>query len=134
VSARIRDLDAAAVRSRASDARKLQELAELVIAEHDSASWKAAGSNAVLAGIAAADAICGYVLGHSSKNADHREAVELLKRATSPDPGPPNDLRRLIGEKSLFQYGSERVTQGSATDLVKYSARLVAEMERRLRN
>lgn len=127
-------MDAAAVRARASDARKLLELAELVLSESESASWKAAGSNAVLAGIAAADAICGHSLGHCSKNSDHRDAVELLKRATAPDASPSNNLRRLVSEKTLFQYGTERVTEASSGDMVRYAARLVAEMEHRLRN
>lgn len=126
-------MDAQAVRARTADARKHLELAELVAIEHDAASWKAAGSNAVLAGIAAADAICGHVLGHCSKSANHSDAVDLLKRATSPDAGPSNDLRRLVGEKSLFHYGTERVTERSAADMVTYAMRLIDEMDRRLR-
>lgn len=76
-----------------------------------SGTAQVAASNAVLAAIAAADAICGSVLGECSNEQDHRTATSLLKRV----PGGEvlaTKLHRLLADKTALQYG------GFCTDAV----------------
>ena|SRR5664280_2357946 len=51
-----------------------------------SAEAQVAASNAISAGIAAADAICGAVLGERASDQDHRAAVTLLATVTPDGP------------------------------------------------
>ena len=131
---RTRSIDKAGIRVRADDARSLINAAHMFVETEEMADWKTAGANAVHAGIAAADAVCGHVLGYLSRSQDHRTAVDVLRRATQPDNGPANDLARLINEKDQFDYGSQRVTQASARDTIRRAERLLAVMEERLRS
>jgi hypothetical protein len=64
-------MDRAAVRRRRDEAEAHDEVAVLCAASSSHADWKAAGANAVLGGIAAADAICGAVLGYHHIGEDH---------------------------------------------------------------
>lgn len=130
---RTRGMDQNAIRIRMQDAQKFLEIAELYISESDHASWKVAASNAIHSGIAASDAICGHALGYCSGASDHREAVRLLKKVLGGGGGAiTQSLGRLITEKSLFQYGSDRISQAKAIDMVKYAKRLIAEMNERI--
>jgi hypothetical protein len=73
---RRRNVDAAYVAKRAETARTFHEVAALAVAED---TWhQAAAALYVLAGIAAADAICGKVLGQVSRGQDHRQATAML--------------------------------------------------------
>ncbi|MEI4272828.1 hypothetical protein TEK04_13950 [Klenkia sp. LSe6-5] len=63
-----------------------------------------AASNAVLAGIAAADAICGTALGETSGEQDHRAAIAQLKRVAASGP-LVTKLTRLLADKTALQYG-----------------------------
>ena len=96
--ARLQQLAPEDVKARATEARRYLDVAQLMATESDVASWKVAGANAVSSGIAAADAICGVVLGYCSKSPNHADAVKLLERAVAPDKAPVNNLRRLVGE------------------------------------
>lgn len=69
-------------------------------------------SNAVLSGIASSDAGCCASLNLRSRSADHRDAVQLIRRIPEGEE-VSNDLRRLLGLKDDSQYG---VKQISATD------------------
>ena len=120
------------VRIRIADAKKYFEIAEMYISEVEHASWKVAAANAVNAGIAAADAMCGYALGYRSQGTDHKEATRLLKQVVAPEAGPVQSLGRLLSEKSLFQYGSDRVTLKKAQEMVKCAERLLGEMRQRI--
>lgn len=71
----------------------------------------AAASNAVLAGIAAADAVCCAVLGQQNVGG-HEGAVPLLKNVRGADKAA-GALKRLIDIKSRVQY----LGQASAEDL-----------------
>jgi hypothetical protein len=107
---RTRSIDKGGIKVRADDARSLISAAHMFVDSADIADWKTAGANAVHAGIAASDAICGHVLGYHSRGQDYKTAVDVLRRATQPDNVPSNDLGRLINEKDQFDYGSQRVT------------------------
>ncbi len=67
------------VQARANAARRFSEVAQLV-ADEDGDYAQVCAALAVLAGIAAGDAICGSELGHCSRGQDHRQAVTLLGR------------------------------------------------------
>ncbi|WP_169515693.1 hypothetical protein [Glaciibacter superstes] len=70
-----------------------------------SAEAQVAASNAISAGIAAADAMCGAVLGERANDQDHRVAVDLLATVRPGGPVLAGKLRRLLKDKSLLQYG-----------------------------
>lgn len=90
-------------------ARERQEVAD---ARPDpSETAQVAASNAVLAGIAAADAICGTVLGVCSDEQDHRTANALLKQVKGAE-GLVVELQRLLADKTAVQCG------GCCTDAV----------------
>ncbi|MCX7521376.1 hypothetical protein OSC27_03685 [Microbacterium sp. STN6] len=91
------------------------------------------GSLAVLAGIAAADAICGAVLSERAAGQDHAEAVTLLN-STKPGKAVAPSLRRLIDTKTETQYSSGILADGRSADLVKAANRLVTAMDQVLRS
>ncbi|TAM68368.1 MAG: hypothetical protein EPN48_10135 [Microbacteriaceae bacterium] len=91
------------------------------------------GSLAVLAGIAAADAICGAVLGERAAGQDHSEAVTLLS-TTKPGKAVASSLRRLIDSKTEAQYASGMLADSRSADLLKAATRLVTGMDATLRS
>ena len=81
--ARTAKTTSAEVRQRAGAAREHLQVALERVEYGDgtadpSAAAQVAASNAISAGIAATDAICGAVLGERANDQDHRSAVELL--------------------------------------------------------
>lgn len=70
-----------------------------------SAEAQVGASNAISAGIAATDAICGAVIGERANDQDHRAAVELLATVKPDGSTLAGRLRRLLKDKSLLQYG-----------------------------
>ena len=130
-TARRQNIDRPAIEARLADARKFLEAAEMFVEDDTVSSWKVAGSNAVNAGIAASDVICGVVLGECSRGGNHSDAVALLQEATQPDAAPRKHLNALLADKSSYQYGTAGVRQDAARALVEHAAKLVAESERR---
>ena len=124
-------MDRAAIQTRLADARKFLEAAEMYVEDDDVSSWKVAGSNAVNAGIAASDVICGVVLGEHSRSGNHGDALVLLGEATQPDAAPRKHLNALLADKSSYQYGTAGVRKAAAKALVEHAAKLVAESVRR---
>ena len=90
-------------------------------------------SNAVLAGIAAADAICGRVLKVRSVGEDHKEAVALLSTATMNGPEYARNLNRLLDIKTTSQYSALTIAQSSSDKAIAWAGRLVDAMEAVLR-
>ena len=93
-------LNNAEARARLSEARAYLEMAALNVASDSPAERKVSGSHAILAGIAAADAICGLVLGERRAGDDHARAVAILTQAVRPTKKAPNSLRRLLSESA----------------------------------
>jgi hypothetical protein len=60
------------------------------------AEAQVAASNAISAGIAATDAICGAVLGERSSDQDHRVAVDLLATVQPDGSRLAGKLRRIL--------------------------------------
>lgn len=83
------------------------------------ASNNTTGLNAVNAGIAAADAICGSKLGYRSNGQDHRQAIQLLTQALPEKKTAARDLGRLLEAKtftSMVQATSRRPGQVNSSN------------------
>lgn len=93
---------AATAREHLAVARERLEIAN--IAPGPSEMAQVSASNAILSGIAAADAICGSVLGECSNEQDHRAASQMLRRVQGSD-GLPAKLQQLVADKTAIQYG-----------------------------
>jgi hypothetical protein len=123
-------LGKAGARARLREARTYLSAAEL-LDSGSAAENKVAGSNAILAGIAAADAICGLVLGERSSGEDHAQAISLLKRATHPSTKAANSLARLLTQKTPVQYGADALSASDAANLITWARALVNEADAR---
>ena len=86
----------------------------------------------VLAGIAAADAICGLALGKKAAGESHLEAASLLSTATINGGEYAKDLRRLLSVKSNAQYSADMISAEASSNTRKWATRLVAGMEKEL--
>lgn len=127
------DRGEAVVRQRT--ARAYLEVAELVLGETSREEFLSVATGlAVLAGIAAADAICGLRLGKRHRGDDHRRAIDLLVGATPDGRALGNLLARLLDVKDEAHYGVSVVSATKARSAVRAAARLVArsaeELER----
>ena len=80
---------------------------------------------AILAGIAASDAICGLRLGRLHRGDDHRRAVDLIRSATKDGPKLAAQLQRLLTLKDAAHYGMVLISARNATDVMKWAAFLV---------
>jgi hypothetical protein len=129
---RARNVTAGDIRDRARTAREhlavAQERVEMA-PEGPSEVAQVAAANAVLAAIAATDALCGHAHGFHATGQDHREATRLLKAA--PDAGPKLAVKfaRLVSDKSDFTYGGF-CTRAEATRATADAAALIAELDR----
>ena len=90
--ARRRPCTAEGARTRAAHARAYLEVAKLIRSDADKPEDlnfnHVAAGNAVLAAIAASDALCCRLLGERSRGQDHRDAVALLEQVRF---GPGSD-------------------------------------------
>jgi hypothetical protein len=80
---------------------------------------------AVLAGIAASDAICCLRLGRHHRGDDHRAAAELLKSAVPDGPKLSATLSRLLDVKDAGHYGVSIVSAKRARDAIRWAQILV---------
>jgi hypothetical protein len=80
---------------------------------------------AILAGIAASDAICGIRLGRLHRGDDHRGAEDLLRTATHDGPKLAANLARLLSLKDAAHYGVLVVASRKAADARRWAALLV---------
>lgn len=119
--------DRGQARSRARIADKYLEVAELVDAE-DGAAVNVCVGLAVLAGIAAGDAICLAATGERYSGPDHQSAAELLSRV---DVGLGKHLRRLAAAKPASHYGERLLGADDRAAALRAAQALVAEAARR---
>lgn len=118
--------DAAEGRTRFRTAQAYLNVAASVLDERDRDEYlNVAAGLAVLAGIAASDAICCIRLGCRHRGDDHRGAADLLRTAT-PDGGElAKTLLKLLDLKDAAHYGVLVVASRKARDAVRWSGRLV---------
>lgn len=121
-------------RQRLARARSFLEVAELTADENDPSLeyGSAAASIAILAGIAAADAVCCQELKRRSRSDSHYDAEHLLVQVKPGGKRAAAHLRRLIKLKDSAHYGYISVTAPElkrslrqATDLVTFAEKLV---------
>jgi hypothetical protein len=129
-SRRVATCTPAQCRARRDQARAFLEVADLVLTE-DRREAHVAAALAVLAGIAAADAVCGLSLGTWSRGQDHHHAVDLLGDVALRDPTLPTKLRRLLAEKNAAHYSPTLITVEKAKTMVRQAAALLAEADTR---
>ncbi len=90
---------------------------------------RAAGSDAVLAGIRAKDAICTALTGSTRKSDDHRRAVKELVEALGEHPETSTAERALadlVKFKTPIQYSTRRIDEPRIAALVRRAESLVA--------
>lgn len=112
-------------RERLQYARAYLAAAELALVESGDEYAAVSAGNAVLAGIAAVDAICGHALRNCSRSPDHRDAIELVKSATSAGPEYGKSLGRLLDLKDAAHYGFTEFSRSDARKSVRLAESLV---------
>ncbi|MGB8380828.1 MAG: hypothetical protein WCG47_06175 [Dermatophilaceae bacterium] len=127
-SGRVVSCSSAECRGRREQARAFLEVAELVLTE-DRRQAHVAAALAVLAGIAAADAICGFSLRKWSRSQDHTQAVKLLGAVALRDATLPAKLQRLLADKDAAHYSSTLITVEKAKTMVRQAAALLVEAD-----
>lgn len=120
------------VRARREAAHKFLEVAGLVPLDEDASYPAVAGSLAVLAGIAASDAICGHVIKERPRGQDHGQAATVLARVRD-GARSAAALERLLADKDASQYGTTYLSRERAEQMLRRAALVVEEMERLLR-
>jgi hypothetical protein len=106
-------------------ARAYLEAAELILADDREEFASVAAGNAVLAGIAAADALCCKGLGVRVRAQDHRQAAELVKTASAMGSRHKTLLVRLLDLKDEAHYGFLNVSASKASRAVNSARELV---------
>lgn len=114
---------------RRQDAHEFLAAADLLLA--DETLLKPGTSSAVLAGIAAADAICGLLLGRWAHGADHSQAVSLLESVILPkaigttSTALATKLTRLLELKNASQYTGVPLARATAHRALENATTLV---------
>lgn len=103
-TSRTRRCDHQYATQRYDKAKAFAELAELDPYASKGPTRSAAVSNAVLAGIAAADTICCKRLGRHATGDDHRQALNLLDQAGPLGTSARKQLATLLSAKNKAQY------------------------------
>ena len=100
--------------------------ADLAISDDREEYAGVAAGNAVLAGIAAADAMCCKGLGMCSRDQDHRQAAELLASSSAGGPTHQKTLIRLLNLKDAAHYGFGGFSRIDAKKAIVLARKLVA--------
>lgn len=129
---RTQDCGRGEARTRLRQARLYLEVAQLVTTDEPGEEATVATGNAVLAGIAAADAICCEVAGQRYRGDDHRGAVDHLEQVTG-DGDLAATLRDLVDLQDAGHHGLRDVQLSRARSAVRKAAQLVEEAARRVR-
>jgi hypothetical protein len=113
-------------RARAKEAAAYLEVAALALGERSRDEFlNVAAGDAVLAGIAASDAICCVRLGYRHRGDDHRGAADLLETAVPDGARLATTLARLLDLKDEAHYGVMVVSTGKARNAVRWATTLV---------
>ena len=117
---------------RLNDARGFREVAE---SASDSGHRNQAASNAILAAIAANDALCLRRIGRRSQGESHMEAVRVLQEACRGSvweeqaAQTAQQLRDIIRLKSAAQYGGRPLSAATVAKLLRQVERLIEWVE-----
>ena len=108
------------------------ETAQLAGSERREGFSNVTAGLAVLAGIAASDAICCVCLGRYHRGDDHRQATELLQTATPDGRELAVRLTRLLGLKDTAHYGASLVSYPDAKQALRWATQLVVRAREEL--
>jgi HEPN domain-containing protein len=97
-------------------------------------NWDAVGLSAVHMAISLNDALTGLRAGVRSAGPKHDDAVDLFRRnfTEGKSQGAAEDLRWLIGKKSLVEYESRALTEKEAEESVERADRFLEFAKRKL--
>ncbi|MGH9038943.1 MAG: hypothetical protein ACRDZ3_01800 [Acidimicrobiia bacterium] len=123
---------AAEARTRLRQAELYLEVARVVLSEEAAEHATVATGNAVLAAIAAADAIACASAGARYRANDHRRAAEYLEQVTG-DVTLAGLLRDVIDLKDVGHYGLTNVTVSRAKSAVRKAKMLLTAARERVR-
>ncbi len=123
------DCSKAEAQTRLEHARLYLQVAQMVLADETGSEATVATGNAVLAGIAAADALCCALVGKHHRGADHREAAEYLEEVTG-NKALARALRDLADYKDQAHYGITNVRVQRATAAIRRATQLVEAAQR----
>ncbi|MGH8984414.1 MAG: hypothetical protein ACRDY6_11145 [Acidimicrobiia bacterium] len=113
-------------RFRLDEARAHLEQARAVAHGKPGTAWpNVAASIAVLAGIAASDAVCCARAGRRSAGDSHDEATKLLRAALPKERHRLVHLGRLLAVKTPAQYGGRPISARKAMTAIEQAAELV---------
>lgn len=116
----------AQARARREQARAFLDVADTVLDEATEATeLHVAAALAVLAAIAATDAICGLRLRRYARGQDHTQAVTLLETVDLPDSTLPAKLRRILSAKDNAYYSPSLMSRTDAQSLVRQAHSIV---------
>jgi len=135
-SGRRRQCSRADALARLSHATAYLNTARRVRDDAEAGAQHVATGNAVLAAIAASDAICCALLGERPRGADHREAVAVVMsvRRGHGTPaadakwarGPADDLAQALDSKDDSHYGVAGIALDAQTRAIRAAERLVS--------
>jgi hypothetical protein len=119
-------------RQRLKQARLYLDVADLAGDENDPdlEYGPVAGSIAILAGIAAADAACCASLGRRSRSENHQDATRLLSQIEPDGKEAARAMRRLIGLKDSAHYGFLSLGSSELKQAMRQAASLTEFAER----
>ncbi|HYH50102.1 MAG TPA: hypothetical protein VEG38_11200 [Acidimicrobiia bacterium] len=117
---------------RARLARAYLDLAETAAGQQGDEARNAAAGNAVLAAIAASDALTCLRLGRHSRGQGHTEAGGLLRSLRPDGPRLAKDLATALTVKDAAHYGSVFVSPGALKATLRAAGRLVTAAEQAL--
>jgi hypothetical protein len=128
---RTRAASAQDARLRLRSAHAYLEVAELVLDERDRVEFPGVAAGlAVLAGVAASDAICARRLSRIHRGDDHRAAAALLEQSTPDGAKLAATFLRLIDIKDEAHYGVMIVAPRKARDAVRWAKLLTDRAQR----
>jgi hypothetical protein len=110
-------------------ARAYLDLAEQALAHDADEARNVAAGNAVLAAIAASDAMTCLRLGRHSRGQAHQEATTLLRMIRPDGPKLAKDLSTALGVKDAAHYGSVFVSAATLRTTLRAATRLVEAAE-----
>lgn len=117
-------------RARLRIASAYLEVADLVLDDRARAEMPGVAAGlAVLAGIAASDAICARRLAQIHRSDNHRAAADLLRSATPDGSKLAATFLRLIDMKDEAHYGITMVSTQRARSAVRWASLLVARAQ-----
>lgn len=111
-------------------ARVYLDLAEVALSSDQDEARNAAAGNAVLAAVAASDALCCFSLGRRPRGQDHRVAAELLEKVTPNGQQMAKHLTAALAVKDSAHYGITFISQAKVKSALRSASRLVDAAER----